>query len=178
MESFIYFKGERLHNVIKCDLITNNTYFGTILFKELPNTDYLSNLLGQTGPLAYEEETDKGIPLYKHCREILFYPFPEVCWEKDLGIVSKVSYRLVQDNKIDNMAEMLGDMKRTTLAYRDGLRSINCSGKLVTCLEEFLDRLDQDEEKLKDFENLHLTTRKRLISDYSISYVEAKEKFK
>jgi hypothetical protein len=107
----------------------------------------------------------------------LFYPFEESYWDKDLGIVCRVSYRLVKDNKIDNLANMIGDMKKTNSAYRDELRAINASGLLVTRLEEFLDRLDQDEEKLGDFENLHLTTRKRLISDYSINYVDTKGKF-
>jgi hypothetical protein len=48
---------------------------------------------------------------------------------------------------------------------------------MITRIDELLDRLDQDEEKLKDFKNLHQTTRKRLISDYGIGESDTKEKF-
>ena len=176
MESHVFFKGEKLFNVLKCDLITMNNNVGYVYFTDFPNSSYLKGIIGNSGPLVFEEDFE-GRLVWKYSREVLFYPFEESYWDKDLGIICRVSYRLVKDNKIDNLANMIGDMKKTNSAYRDELRAIHASGLLVTRLEEFLDRLDQDEEKLKDFENLHLTTRKRLISDYSINYVDTRGKF-
>lgn len=178
METLIYFKGERLYNAIKCDLVSINNGIGSILFNEPPNSPYIQSLLGRSGPLACDIETDNGELVWKYNREVLFYPIEECYWDKDLGIVCKLSYRLVKDNKIDNLIEMLGDMKRVSEAYREELKNINSSGVLVSRLEEFLDRVDQDEEKLKDFGKLHMTTRKRLISDYGISHKYSKGKMR
>ena len=176
MPANLYFNGQCLYSVLSCDLITMNNGIGSISFENSPNIESVEKLVGKSGVLVCESE-EFDIPIWKYSREVMFYPFTECSYDWSKGIITKVSYRLIQDNKIDNLVNMLGDMKSTLSAYKDELVSVNVSGTTITRIEELLDRLDQDEEKLKDFKNLHQTTRKRLISDYGIGENDTKEKF-
>jgi hypothetical protein len=156
--------------------MTMNNGIGSISFEVSPNSDIVEKLVGKSGVLACEVE-EFNVVVWKYSRGVMFYPFTECSYDGDKGIITKISYRLVQDNKIDNLVNMLGDMKATVSAYKNELVSVNVSGLMITRIEELLDRLDQDEEKLKDFKNLYQTTRKRLISDYGIGESDTKEKF-
>jgi hypothetical protein len=149
---------------------------GSVSFKISPNAEPMQKIIGRSGVLVCEVE-EFNTPTWKYSREVLFYPFTECSYDDIRGVITKVSYRLVKDNKIDNLVNMLGDMKATVSAYKNELGSVNVSGLMITRIDELLDRLDQDEEKLKDFKNLHQTTRKRLISDYGIGESDTKEKF-
>ena len=176
MPANLYFNGQCLYSVLSCDLITMNNGIGSISFESSPNIESVEKLVGKSGVLVCESE-EFGIPIWKYSREVLFYPFTECSYDDIHGVITKISYRLVQDNKIDNLVNMLGDMKATVSAYKNELVSVNVSGTMITRIEELLDRLDQDGEKLKDFKNLHQTTRKRLISDYCIKETDTKDKF-
>ena len=172
----IYFNGELLSNVIRADLLTLDSGIGSIVFELLPGDKSLKNLIGRSGPLVIEV-LDNFETVWKYSREVLFYPASRSYLDKG-RVFTSLDYRLVVDNKIDNMAAMLGDMKRRLLSFRAELDNVNVTGGIRTKVNDLLNRLDVDEEKLLTFEDQHFTTRKRLISDYGFSMPDRKKKWR